>query len=153
MKMSMLVSALMVAGVVAVSSNAMADEHNRAPNPAPQAAQHMPPAPVKNDEHREMRVDIRQSEDRIAMGVKSGKLTPKEEGQLRKEIKGLMDAVREVNKDHKITAKERARIEYKEKVLNIDLKKFTNNHDVVKKDDKPGGEPPRFQDKPNEQHR
>ena len=105
MKMSMLVSALMVAGVVAVSSNAMAEEHNRAPAPEPQVTHPMPPAPVKNDEHREMRVDIRQSEDRIAMGVKSGKLTPKEEGQLRKELKGLMDAVREVNKDHKITAK------------------------------------------------
>jgi hypothetical protein len=149
MKMSMLVSVLMVTGVVAVSSNAMADEHNRAPNPAPQAAQHMPPAPVKNDEHREMRVDIRQSEDRIAMGVKSGKLTPKEEGQLRKELKGLMDAVREFNKDHKITAKERARIEYKEKIFNIDLDKFMNNRDVMKKDDNPHGEPPHPQNKPD----
>ena len=150
MKMSMLVSALMVAGVVAVSSNAMADEHNRTPNPAPQVTQHMPPVPAKNDERRdEVRVDIRQWEGRIAMGVKSGKLTPKEEGQLRKELNGLVDALRDVNKDHKVTAKERARIEYKEKVLNIDLKKFTNNHDVVKKDDKPRGEPPRFQDKPD----
>lgn len=150
MKMSMLVSALMVAGVVAVSSNAMAEEYNRAPAPEPQVTHPMPPAPVKNDEHREMRVDIRQSEDRIAMGVKSGKLTPKEEGQLRKELKGLMDAVREVNKDHKVTTKERTRIEYKEKIFNIDLDKFMNNRDVVKKDDKPHGEPPHPQDKPSE---
>lgn len=50
-------------------------------------------------------------QDRIAQGVKSGELTPRETARLERREAGLNHRVREMREDGKLTSRERRRIE------------------------------------------